>query len=94
MNNMPKVFNGKYALDKKISSGAFGIVFKGVDKSSHTPVAIKLEKSQRASCSTLDREIYILGRLQGLPGVPKLLWSGQENSFHVMIIELLGKDLS
>ena len=66
----------------------------GVDKNTKEFVAIKLEKEDNEDIRSLDREVQILSRLQGLSNVPKLFWSGQENNYNIMVLSLLGRDLA
>jgi len=73
----PKIFNNKYIVKNKISSGSFGTVYLAFDKNTKEEVAIKLEKDDDEIC-TLDREIVILNRIEGVEGTPKLFWSGFE----------------
>lgn len=63
---------------KKISSGSFGVVFHGYDKITKEEVAIKLEKEENEEIKSLNREEKILIQLQGLPGITKLHWAGEE----------------
>ncbi|CAD8205423.1 unnamed protein product [Paramecium octaurelia] len=90
----PKIFNNKYIIKQQISSGSFGIVYLAFDKHTREEVAVKVEKEENEDASSLDREITILNRLVGVPGVPKLYWSGFEQDYNVIVIQLLGKDLS
>lgn len=39
----------------------------------------------------MEAKIYKL--LQGIPGIPKLYWTGSEGNNHVMVMELLGPSL-
>ncbi|KAL4502231.1 hypothetical protein ABPG72_000466 [Tetrahymena utriculariae] len=93
-NKESKIFNNQWILKKKVSSGSFGVVFIGMDKNTKEFVAIKLEKEDNEDIRSLDREVQILTRLQGLSNVPKLYWSGQENNYNIMVLNLLGRDLA
>ncbi|CAK92946.1 unnamed protein product (macronuclear) [Paramecium tetraurelia] len=88
------IFNGIYVVQKKISSGSFGVVLLGQDKERNVDVAIKIEKEENEDVRSLEREVQVLERLQGTDGVPKLLWHGQQDEYNVIILQLLGKDLS
>ncbi|CAD8082907.1 unnamed protein product [Paramecium primaurelia] len=90
----PKIFNNKYIIKQQISSGSFGIVYLAFDKHTREEVAVKIEKEENEDVSSLDREISILNRLNGVPGTPKLYWSGFEQDYNVIVIQILGKDLS
>ncbi|CAD8141935.1 unnamed protein product [Paramecium octaurelia] len=86
----PKIFDNKYIVKEQLSSGSFGVVYLAIHKVTREEVAVKLEKGQQ---ETLDREVYLLTKLQGILGVTKLFWFGREQCYNVMVIELLGKDL-
>ncbi|CAD8092181.1 unnamed protein product [Paramecium primaurelia] len=88
------IFNGIYVVQKKISSGSFGVVLLGHDKEKNVDVAIKIEKEENEDVRSLEREVQVLERLQGTDGIPKLLWHGQQDEYNVIILQLLGKDLS
>jgi serine/threonine protein kinase len=51
------VFNGRFVVKKKISSGSFGVVFLGMDKTTKDEVAIKLEKEDNEEVKSLEREV-------------------------------------
>lgn len=57
-----------------------------MDKNTKELVAIKLEKEDNEDIRSLDREVQNLNKLVGVPNVPKLLWSGQENNYNIMVI--------
>ncbi|CAD8134137.1 unnamed protein product [Paramecium octaurelia] len=86
----PKIFDNKYIIKQKLSSGSFGIVYLAIHKVTREEVAVKLEKGEQ---ETLDREVYLLTKLQGIQGITKLYWFGSEQNYNVMVIEILGKDL-
>ncbi|CAD8115839.1 unnamed protein product [Paramecium sonneborni] len=90
----PKIFNNKYIIKQQISSGSFGIVYLAFDKNTKEEVAVKVEKEDNEDASSLEREISILNRLSGVPGTPKFYWSGFEQDYNVIVIQILGKDLS
>jgi casein kinase 1 len=39
-------------------------------------------------------KVQLLKYLQNTPQIPKLLWNGEEGGNNVMILQLLGKDLT
>lgn len=53
-------------------------MYLAFDKHTREEVAVKIEKEENEDVSSLDREISILNRLSGVPGTPKLYWSGFE----------------
>lgn len=71
----PKIFDNKYIIKQQLSSGSFGIVYLAFHKLTKEEVAVKLEKGEH---ETLDHEVILLTKLQGIVGVPKLHWFGFE----------------
>lgn len=55
-------------------------------------VAIKLEHRNIAP-SLLDEEIRIYELLKSQTGFPRVVWNGWQNTFQVMVFELLGPNL-
>jgi len=55
-----KVFNNRYVVVKKISSGSFGVVFLGLDRDTKQDVAIKVEKEENEEVKSLEREVVVL----------------------------------
>ena len=89
------IYNDTYLAKKKISSGSFGVVYFGVDLKTNDAVAIKVEKSDgNEDMKSVLKEASILSLLHDLKGVPKLFWAGTKNKVDVMVISLLGKDLT
>ncbi|CAD8136389.1 unnamed protein product [Paramecium octaurelia] len=89
-----KIFNNQFVVKKRISSGSFGVVYQGVDLRSSDHVAIKVEKLEVDELLSLDREIQILRSVQGVQQVPRLKWAGKDQGNNVMVIQLLGRDLT
>ncbi|CAD8132010.1 unnamed protein product [Paramecium pentaurelia] len=89
-----KIFNNQFVVKKRISAGSFGVVYQGFDLHSQDLVAIKVEKLEVDELLSLDREIQILRSVQGVPQVPKLKWAGKDQGNNVMVIQLLGRDLT
>ncbi|CAK71630.1 unnamed protein product (macronuclear) [Paramecium tetraurelia] len=89
-----KIFNNQYQIIKKLSSGSFGVVFLGVDLLTKQEVAIKVEKEENEEVRSLEREVQILKKLDGAEGFPKYFWSGEDQGYNILVIQLLGKDLS
>jgi serine/threonine protein kinase len=89
------IYNDTYLAKKKISSGSFGVVYFGVDLKTNESVAIKVEKTEgNDDMKSILKEASILSLLHDLKGVPKLFWAGTKNKVDVMVISLLGKDLT
>ncbi|CAK91525.1 unnamed protein product (macronuclear) [Paramecium tetraurelia] len=89
-----KVFNNQYQIVKKLSSGSFGVVFLGNDLLTKQEVAIKVEKEENEEVRSLEREVQILKKLDGAEGFPKYFWSGEDQGYNILVIQLLGKDLA
>ena len=64
----------------------------GRDVDTLKEVAIKLEH-RNAVPSLLEEEIRIYERLQPQVGFPRVYWYGWQNTFQVMVFELLGPNL-
>ncbi|CAD8065326.1 unnamed protein product [Paramecium sonneborni] len=89
-----KIFNNQYQIVKKLSSGSFGVVFSGSDLLTKQEVAIKIEKEENEEVRSLEREVQILKQLDGAEGFPKYYWSGEEQGYNILVLQLLGKDLA
>ena len=82
----------KYRLIKKIGSGSFGVVYKGIDTTTGTEVAVKLESINSLHPQLLyESKVYKI--LQGGPGIPKVHWQGSAGDYIAMVIDLLGLSL-
>jgi len=82
--------NFKLFVDKKLGSGSFGHVYKGINNQSKKNIAIKCEFTKESNCSILRHEAEILGYLQGKKGIPKLYNYIQTKNHNFMLFELLG----
>ena len=83
---------GKYCLTKKIGSGSFGEIYKGVDITNNAEVAIKLEPvNSRHPQLLYETKIYKL--MQGAPGIPNVHWYGWTGEYVAMVMDLLGPSL-
>lgn len=95
---------GRYILGKKLGSGSFGDVYWGIDsqkddRGRRQAVAIKLEKvsrepksSSKNSMNDHEAEMYNL-LYEKNRGIAKLLWSGIQDDYHVLVMELIGPSL-
>ncbi|SCU87686.1 LAMI_0D07074g1_1 [Lachancea mirantina] len=83
-----------YAVGPKIGEGSFGVIFEGenVLNNSSTPVAIKFEP-RRTEAPQLRDEFRAYKILNGIPGIPRAYYFGQEGMHNVLIIDLLGPSL-
>lgn len=84
--------NRRFKLGKKLGCGAFGEIYAGNDLSTGARVAVKLEKRD-ANFPQLAYEARIYYALRGTTGIPKMLYSGVEGEYTVMVIEELGMDM-
>ena len=59
-------------LKRRISSGSFGVVFRGLDTTINKTVALKLEelKKNEEVIRSVHREGTFLKKLEGISGVP------------------------
>ena len=87
-----RVGNGKYILVKKCGAGAFGIIYLGVNPNNNEQVAIKLEHT-KSMIPQLIYESKLYSILKGGVGIPNILWTGVEDEFNVMVMEMLGPSL-
>lgn len=83
---------GKYQIISKIGTGAFGEVYMGRDKSSGKEVAIKLEKISTEE-PTVPWEIKIFEQITKTDGFPEIYYTGKDNGYYIIIMELLGPNL-
>ena len=85
--------NYKLFLRKKIGSGAFGDIYKGININKNKEIAIKCERIKNGHSSQLKNETEILNFLQGGLGIPKFYDYIQTSKYNFMIMELLGPNL-
>jgi serine/threonine protein kinase len=83
---------GKFRLIKKIGSGSCGLIYLGQNTTTGEEVAIKLEEV-RTRHPQLFYESKLLRYLQGGVGIPNIYYYGLDNSYNVMVIDLLGPSL-
>jgi serine/threonine protein kinase len=90
-----KVVHARFRIEKAIGSGSFGSLYTAFDATSGTQVALKVEAANAQHPQLLYearvvKELYADGRAKG---VPKPLYSGQEDGLNYMGMELLGFNL-
>ena len=91
-DGLPLVMN-RFTLGAPIGNGAFGQVFVGYDThKENREVAVKLEKSD-CKYPQLRFEAKVYYELRGQPGVPKLIFYGQDGQYNVLVIQRLGHSL-
>lgn len=83
---------GKFRIIQKLGCGSCGTVFRGHDLQTENEVAIKVEAVD-SRCCFLAHESRMYNALAGVDGIPKLHWFGTQESFHVMVLDLLGPSL-
>ena len=88
---MSLVIEGKYELSEKLGEGSFGKIFKGKNKNTGSPIAVKIEKDKGGLL--LKNEARIYQQLAGLVGIPRMRSFGTEGKFSYLVMDLLGKTL-
>jgi serine/threonine protein kinase len=94
------IADGRFALEKKLGAGCFGVVWRGQDTTNtKAHVAVKIEPATAFGPSkSTQRELAAMRLLAAgrdrPQGIPQLLHCGQEGpSHHCMVMELLGRSL-
>lgn len=97
------LINDHYVLGKQLGVGSFGEIYMGFDSklphdSPEKLVAIKLEpRNKEMQILSTEADIYrYLHRTEKDPhkiGIPKIYWSGVQDDYNVLIIEMLGPNL-
>eukprot|EP00347_Sterkiella_histriomuscorum_P003032 403365855 len=77
---------------KKVGSGAFGEIYKGINLKTGEECAIKLEPA-KTKYPQLYYEAKLYKIFDGAVGLPKLYYYSQEGDYNVMVIDLLGPSL-
>ncbi len=93
------LINNRYILWKLLGEGSFGQIYSGLNQtepnqSPNKLVAIKLENKNNPS-QLLRFEANIYKRLwtETSQGIPKLYWSGSQDDYNILVIEMLGPNL-
>jgi casein kinase 1 len=89
---MLRSVGGKYTLEKRLGSGAFGELYQGTDITTQESVAIKLEKANTKYPQLL-YEARLYRSFANNVGVPSLHWFGEEDNYNVMVLDLLDNSL-
>lgn len=86
------IVGNRYQVGRRIGHGSFGEIYVGTDAQTNQEVAIKVE-----NCSTkhpqLHLEAKLLRDLARGPGIPRVLHSGSEAGYNIMVMDLLGPSL-
>lgn len=85
------VINNRYRVVRKIGAGSFGEIYVGVSPTSDK-VALKFER-QDARCPQLRHEYKVYRELHGCHGFARMYYFGDQDSYNVMVMELLGPSL-
>ncbi|PHJ21312.1 casein kinase i [Cystoisospora suis] len=83
---------GVWKCGRKIGSGSFGDIYKGVNTQTGQEVALKVE-STKAKHPQLLYEYKLLKHLQGGIGIAEAYCCETEGDYNVMVMELLGPSL-
>ena len=84
-----KTFFNKYHCIEKIGKGSFGSIYKAEYNGEY--YALKFEKIEKSQ-NLLENEAVIMNYLKG-PNVPYIKFYGSNESYNVLVIQLLGKSL-
>lgn len=94
------VVGGHYIIGKQLGVGSFGEIYLGMDQNeaNDSPdklVAIKLEnRNKDVHLLNFEAKIYEYLYQKGKNmGIPKLYWSGVQDDYNILIIEMLGPNL-
>lgn len=90
---MEIILGRRFIMKQRISSGAFGEIYEGIDQTTNKKVALKLEKTKSNKIQLLGEEAKIYKDLQGFIGFPEFYWFGSQNPYNILSIELLDNSL-
>ena len=97
---LPTVAEGRFEVVRKLGQGAFSRVYEAYDTMGKRPCALKVDQSgSKLKEPLVDYESRVMHELQGIVGVPDLLWTGDVTPpnrtppLRCMALELLGADL-
>ena len=86
-----KIFFKKYKVKKLICEGRFNSVYEGINILTNEPIAMKFE-SRKSKFNLLESELFHLIEVKGI-GIPKIISSGRNHLFNILIEELLGPSM-
>lgn len=84
---------GKFKICKKLGKGSFGELFQGINMKTNDEVAIKLERLNVYK-PVLQYEAKIYEKLEGTVGIPQVYYFGVEGDYFVLVMDILGPNLS
>ena len=82
----------KYKILKFINQGSYGKIYKGIDITNRTPIALKIAINPKPR-KFLKLESQILKILKGGIGIPELKYYGEYQNYNVLIEPFLGNSL-
>jgi len=83
----------KYKVIERLGSGSFGNIYKATNIRTKEQVALKME-SLTTDTKLLKNETKIYQYLNGIEGIPRVLWFGVYEKNYYMAITLLGDSLN
>lgn len=92
------LINGKYVIGKQLGSGSFGDIYIGMDRdepedSPQKLVAIKLEpRNNPVQLLEAEANVYRYLYKEDI-GIPNIYWSGVQDDYNIMVVEMLGPNL-
>lgn len=89
------VAGGRFEITKKLGSGCFGEVYRGINVDTKAEVAVKFEDVSSVA-PQLDHESQVLNHLRqsvAMQGVAEWFFFGKEGNCFCMVMELLGRSL-
>lgn len=91
---MRTVVAGRFALHRRIGSGAYGQVYRAIDAETGEDVAVKLESAgARVPQLLYEAKVYRVLAGAGCVGIPSLHWRGVDGDQVAMAVDLLGPSL-
>jgi casein kinase 1/casein kinase I family protein HRR25 len=86
------IIANKYKLIEPIGKGAFGYIYKAINIRNGRQAALKMEPLV-AETKMLKNETKIYQYLNGIEGIPSVLWFGVDDKNFYMAMDLLGPSL-
>ena len=90
LNRVPEIIGGMYKVGKEVGKGAFGRVYKCLDMSKGTVVAIKTVTTKNMSAQQkkdIEREVDLLSSLDTHPNIVRYIGFKKENNLLCIVLE-------